>query len=106
MIVSESPWQLAESLRLISKNLANGSNIADLDDPVNGISAGTIIKSPSFVALFPGQGSQRMNMGKHLFARYPFISELYERADKAVIDIIPEGLKQFIFTTFIWLMML
>ena len=35
-------------------------------------------------ALFPGQGSQKVGMGKQLFEQYPIAKELFERADSAL----------------------
>jgi [acyl-carrier-protein] S-malonyltransferase len=35
-------------------------------------------------ALFPGQGSQKVGMGKQLFEQYPIAKELFERADNAL----------------------
>ena len=34
--------------------------------------------------LFPGQGSQKVGMGRELFDRQPLAKELFDRADKAL----------------------
>lgn len=92
-IVAESPWGLAESLRSIRDSIGNDIPIEDIDDSTSGIYAGKAKKNPTLVALFPGQASQRLNMGVHLLRRYPFVLDLYERADRATADIIPRGLR-------------
>lgn len=95
-IIADSPWQLSVSLKAVSENLDKGIESDALDDPMGGIFAGRPKANPSFLALFPGQGSQLLNMGKHLLRRFPFIRELYEKADKALLDIIPGGLSSYI----------
>jgi len=77
-LVVDSPWQLAASLQSLSQKLAMNVAVSDLDAPDEGIFAGATVGNPSFVALFPGQGSQRLNMGEHLLRRYPFIHDLYD----------------------------
>jgi [acyl-carrier-protein] S-malonyltransferase len=34
--------------------------------------------------LFPGQGSQFVGMGKHLYEEYPIARQVFERADRAL----------------------
>ena len=77
-IVAESPWGLAESLRACDEKLAGGAELSALNDPENGVLAGAAVDAPKLVALFPGQGSQRLNMGRHWRRRFPFIREFYE----------------------------
>jgi enediyne polyketide synthase len=91
-IVAQSPWQLAAVLSRLSEQLATDAFTAELDDPSNGIYAGVTVEAPSFVALFPGQGSQRLNMADQLVGRYPFIRALYEDAERAIAAILPQGL--------------
>lgn len=76
-IVAGSPWELADSLERIAARLAGGGALNAADDPSSGIFAGTAGAAPRFVALFPGQGSQRLAMGEHLHRRFPFVRELY-----------------------------
>ena len=59
--------KLAESLQAISERLAQSSDVSSADDAANGIFIGAALDHPKFVALFPGQRSQRLNMGGHLF---------------------------------------
>jgi enediyne polyketide synthase len=96
-IVCESPWDLEKSLQLLHTKIASGSKISHLDDPASGIFAGYVRKNPKCVALFPGQGSQRLNMGESFLQRYPFVQNLYESCDQAVGAIVPEGLQKSIF---------
>ena len=35
-------------------------------------------------ALFPGQGSQKVGMGRQLFERYDIAKELFAKADEAL----------------------
>lgn len=43
-----------------------------------------LANAPLVVALFPGQGSQRVGMGKELAERSPLARELFDRADAAL----------------------
>jgi acyl transferase domain-containing protein len=83
-IVAESPWHLTGSLKRLSLKLSDGCNIEDLDDPPAGSFAGKAQAAPTWIALFPGQGSQRLNMAEHLLRRYPFVRELYDEAAEFV----------------------
>ena len=82
-IVALSPWNLAEQLKRCAEKLAGGAEMAALDDPANGVFAGVALDDPKLVALFPGQGSQRLNMGRHWLGRFPFVREFYERVSQA-----------------------
>lgn len=42
-----------------------------------------IQSSSSFFAVFPGQGSQHVGMGKDLYENFPFVRELFEEASDA-----------------------
>lgn len=95
--VADSPWQLATALRSVSLQLSDNISVAALDDREQGIFAGATVGNPTFVALFPGQGSQRLNMGEHLLQRYPFIRELYDQAETTLGDVRPDGLSATIF---------
>ena len=96
-IVSESPERLAENLREVSEKLYQGADIKELDDSTNCIFADRALEKPQLVMLFPGQGAQRLNMGKYFFDHYTFVREFYERVDKALEKLIPEGLSSNIF---------
>ncbi len=96
-IVCESPWDLEESLQLIHLKLVSGVKINQLENQSAGIFAGIARKNPKSVALFPGQGSQKFNMGEDLVRRFPFVQELYESSEDAVFTVMPEGLMDSIF---------
>jgi enediyne polyketide synthase len=81
-IVAMSPWNLAEQLKRCAEKLAGGADMAALDNPANGVFAGVALDDPKLVALFPGQGSQRLNMGGHWLGRFPFVREFYERVSQ------------------------
>jgi enediyne polyketide synthase len=85
-VVADTPWGLTASLQLIDKRISEGAELSVLDAPSDGIFAGKTLSNPSFVALFPGQSSQRLNMGGRLGERHPFVRELYDHVDKNVTD--------------------
>ena len=82
-IVAESPWGLAETLKTCVEKLAGAAEVSVLDDSVNGVFAGAAYDHPTLAALFPGQGSQRLNMGEHWLRRFPFVREFYDRVSHA-----------------------
>ena len=84
--VAESPWSLADSLRHTSKRLSEGAELSSLDAGDDGVFAGKALNNPSLVALFPGQGSQRLNMGERLSERYPFVREFLDHVDSKVTE--------------------
>jgi acyl transferase domain-containing protein/NAD(P)H-dependent flavin oxidoreductase YrpB (nitropropane dioxygenase family)/NAD(P)-dependent dehydrogenase (short-subunit alcohol dehydrogenase family) len=47
--------------------------------------------------LFPGQGSQYLNMLEELALYFPIVRELFEQADRALADVLPMPLTQVIF---------
>jgi len=96
-IIAESPWELAERLEQLLEKLAGSRDIGALDEPEAGIYAGRALEKPKMVALFPGQGSQHLNMGGYLFRHYPFINQVYLQADGVVGDMLPRGLRSYIF---------
>jgi enediyne polyketide synthase len=77
-VVAESPWGLAHALESCLQRLADGVELAALDDPTNAIFAGVSLDTPKAVALFPGQGSQRLNMGGCWTRRFPFVRQFYD----------------------------
>ena len=57
-----------------------------LDAGDDGVFARKALNNPSLVALFPGQGSQRLNMGERLSERYPFVREFLDHVDSKVTE--------------------
>jgi enediyne polyketide synthase len=78
-IVTGAPWDLVKTLREVTAQLEPGIALEAVKDLSGGICAGTAIRNPTLVALFPGQGSQRLNMGERLCERYPLVRELFAR---------------------------
>jgi enediyne polyketide synthase len=78
-----TPWQFADNLELALQELRQGAELTAIHDPANGIFAGTAVESPQWVALFPGQGSHRLNMGEAYHARFPFLQQLYSQCDSS-----------------------
>ena len=68
-LIVTSPWQLVMLLKLVSRKLSRTNSIDGLDEPSKGIFAGYVSNVPSFVALFPGGNSTRLNIGKDLCNR-------------------------------------
>lgn len=79
-LVADSPWRLRGQLDRVLSVLADG-DIADCHDPVAGIFAGTVLSNPVFAALFPGQGSQRVNMARDYYQAFPFVRDLFDGSD-------------------------
>ena len=79
-LVVESPWGLEQTLVASAEKLKRGADLAALDDPAHGVFASHPLDQPQAVALFPGQGAQRLNMGAHWLRRFPFVRELYAKA--------------------------
>jgi len=96
-VIAESPWELAERLEQLLEKFTGSPDIGALDEPEAGIYAGRALQRPRMVALFPGQGSQYLNMGEYLFSHYAFISQVYLEADGVLGDMLPRGLRSYIF---------
>ncbi len=90
-LVASTPWQLSAQLRTVSVKLSEGIPLKEVNDPDNGIFAGEITDGGTIAALFPGQGSQRINMGIHWIRRYPFIEEMIAEFDSVMSEINGEG---------------
>lgn len=96
-VIAESPWQLAQRLADLIGKLSARPEMDGLDDPETGIYAGAAKDGPKMAALFPGQGSQYLNMGQYLFSHYPFIKDFYLEAERAAGEMLPRGLRPYIF---------
>lgn len=80
-IVARSPWELASQLREVAHRLHADGETAALRLPQERIFLGRADKSPVIAAMFPGQGSHALDMGRALFRRRPATRDLYARAD-------------------------
>ena len=83
-IVAVTPWELAGTFRHVAAQLESGAALETITDAAAGIFAGTTVQNPTLALLFPGQGSQRLNMGARLCERYPFAREIFARVDGEV----------------------
>lgn len=75
-LVAGCPWTSAVTLAEIAAGLEEGTAPAVFNAPDRGVFAGEAKAEPRWVALFPGQGSQRLNMGQWAFDRFPFVRPL------------------------------
>lgn len=82
-IVADSAEALAESLFLASAYLATKSRGADIDyiNTEKRIFIQSALKTPRVGFLFPGQGSQRLNMGAWLRNKDRTVTEFWEKCD-------------------------
>jgi enediyne polyketide synthase len=96
-IIARSPWELAEKLDQLLRKMPESQVMDMLDEPEAGIYAGKAIENPKMAALFPGQGSQYLNMGEYLLRHYPFVKQLYLNSDRMLGDMLPRGLRSYIF---------
>ncbi|MCK5852251.1 type I polyketide synthase, partial [bacterium] len=87
-IVTDSPWNLHDKLTKILSQLNENGDVCECDDSQNGIFAGKTKENPKFFALFPGQGSQRINMCSELVNAFPFLENIYDEAGENIRKII------------------
>lgn len=80
-MVARSPWELAAQLREVAHRLDADGDSAALSLSQERIFLGRADRSPQIAAMFPGQGSHALDMGRALFRRRPATRELYARAD-------------------------
>jgi enediyne polyketide synthase len=85
-VVTDSPWHLAAALRRLLQQLRDGNDLSAIED--DSVLAGVAKPAPRWGALFPGQGSHRLNMGEHFLRRFPFVRALYEDAGRDVSGLV------------------
>ncbi len=83
-VVARSPWHLAETLRAAADALRSSAPLSSCGDSAAGLFVGEALADPTMAMLFPGQGSQRVNMCAHLLDAYPFVRKTFKKFDKAV----------------------
>jgi enediyne polyketide synthase len=96
-VVVASPRQLAAALARLTARIADGEALDAVNEPSAGSFAGVLSgndTAPTLVALFPGQGNQRPDMGAHWGRRYPFVQEIYGNLDAAIADLAPGGVRR------------
>lgn len=94
-VVAASPSDLAKKLTLAKGLAAKGENAFD---PSGVYFASKPIFSGKCVAfLFPGQGSQSVNMLRDLVIASPLVREVFERADAVLGESLTPALSHFVF---------
>jgi enediyne polyketide synthase len=96
-IVANLPWKLSKTLTELKEKLADGKEIEECNLPAEGVFAGKIVNDPKIVGLFPGQGSQYINMGKDLKCSIRDCEIFYNNLDESLKDIIGSKLSDNIF---------
>lgn len=98
-ITAESPEMLLDALAELAQILRRSPPEAQQTstDPRSGLCIGNDIQSYRVGFLFPGQGSQKINMGRQLVQRYDWAENLVQETEKALGW--PEGqqLRDYIF---------
>ena len=98
-IVSSSPEQLETQLNLIQNYLGSVTGISQIDyvNAKEGIFTRTTGQRPRITFLFPGQGSQFLNMGKLFKSRDESIGEFWDYADQILDNKIEHSLSDYVF---------
>lgn len=94
-LVATSVTDLKAKLELALHELAD-SNKADFKHP-QGIHFRQSIAPGQVCFLFPGQGSQKINMLRDLTATVPSLHDIFEQADRLLEDRLPRPLSGFIY---------
>ncbi|MBY0356817.1 MAG: SDR family NAD(P)-dependent oxidoreductase [Candidatus Obscuribacterales bacterium] len=96
-IVAKSHEDLLAKIET-SKQLLKDSSKNELRDPrgifYNKQGSG---EAPAIAMLFPGQGSQRVNMLKELSLAFPEIGEIFEKADQSLSGCFSQPLSRFVY---------
>ncbi len=95
--VCATPWALAQTARRVLDALRQDQPLESLDAVEAGIFAGRPVSAPRVVMLFPGQGSQRINMGRDYWRRYPAARALTTACDDDLRDLLDHPLSDYIF---------
>lgn len=95
--VAASPWHLADQLKTVAAKLSEGLALHDIDNPKADIFTGEATGNPKMVALFPGQGSHRINMADNFLRRYPFIRQMCQEFELKMFELTGQSFKSKIF---------
>ena len=98
-IVSSSPEQLDTQLRIIQNYLQSVSGISEIDyiNSEEGLYIRTTGQLPRITFLFPGQGSQYLNMGKLTRLRNKSTDEFWSEIDEILSEKIESKLSDYVF---------
>jgi len=90
--VISDQWNFSDCLKKVLSSLNDNKDLSLCNEPDAGIFAGIAKENPKWAALFPGQGSQFLNMGRQLIKDYSFAESFFSKADKKLKSLLPEGL--------------
>ncbi|MBW4605862.1 MAG: SDR family NAD(P)-dependent oxidoreductase [Hassallia sp. WJT32-NPBG1] len=98
-VIAGTPEQLIESLNLLEKLLRETppSEGEVVISPHKEAWLGNAVRQNRVGFLFPGQGSQRLNMARSFVERYSWAQELVEQTDAWLRDIGVQGVREFIY---------
>ena len=91
------PAELLERLQKAEKALAADQPAAWKALQAQGVFRGSGPQRGKMAFLFPGQGSQYLNMGRDLAAREPVVAQVLAEADQVMAPILGQPLSAFIF---------
>ncbi len=98
-VIADTPDELINSLKQVEKILDEKSPAKGevAISPDKNIWIGNAVSRSRVGFLFPGQGSQQLNMGRTLVERYSCACELVEQADNWLHDMGAQAVSQFMF---------
>ncbi|MEN8177937.1 MAG: SDR family NAD(P)-dependent oxidoreductase, partial [Pseudomonadota bacterium] len=96
-LISETPWQLADQLHRLINRLSEGLTLDEIHTPQEGLNTAEARDNPKLAALFPGQGSQRLNMAEQLLKRFDFTREMQQDFDQRMARLTGEPLRNRLF---------
>ena len=98
-VIAGTLEQLLENLSLLEKLLRETppSEGEVVVSPHKEVWIGNAVRQNRVGFLFPGQGSQRLNMARSLVERYSWARELVEQADNWLLEVGVNGVSEFIY---------
>ena len=104
-VVAETPYALHEKLGHVLAHLASKTSSPgdiDLIRAHEGIFVRRTRRAPRVAFLYPGQGSQYLDMGRRWRDRYPFIRAHWQTCDDALYDLLSHRLSDDVFHDDFW----
>ncbi len=80
-IVTDTPFELQRKITLLINELQQWNESGSISAENNSVVAGHKKEDVKIGAVFPGQGSQKLNMGRRLLERYPWAQSIADRAE-------------------------